>query len=409
MRFRLQNNGGQQAADGVGNFFRSLAMAPMAEAQAADAARQNEAKQSLLGAQTEQAQSMARLNGAKAANETDLTQRRGLGGMIGDAAMANGVAPYQVPDFIKFAQTGELPQRYQPPPVDGVGSYEPAPAIYQDDTVSKIWKMLGLNNQTLAFDRGNVEDVAKATGAYQDQGAMGDALTAANGGDYMKSSALSAVRGKKEFTPFKAVGNTGTALNEVTGAQPVTNQGMNVLFGQEGQALVGQRKAAAGASNAAAGASGALTKLRGVQTTGERMKAGMSALDFQAAQEGKPLPSSNKGSSGSSATNSKFRNQIILAAMRRPEFSVMNQAEKSDYINTELMVAGMDPIVPGELSGLPVQGNPQAQAKAPGPIDAKAAAKGIDMDAANKVKADFKAGKLTKEQATAKLKQLGMN
>ena len=139
------------------------------------------------------------------------------------------------------------------------------------------------------------------------------------------------------------------------------------------------------------------------------MKAGMSALDFQAAQEGKPLPSSNKGSSGSSATNSKFRNQIILAAMRRPEFSVMNQAEKSDYINTELMVAGMDPIVPGELSGLPVQGNPQAQAKAPGPIDAKAAAKGIDMDAANKVKADFKAGKLTKEQATAKLKQLGMN
>ena len=415
MRFRVPNTGGQQAADGVGSFFRALAMAPMAEAQAADAARQAQAKESLIGAQTEQARANSRFNNAKADQEADLTQRRGLGGMIGDAAMANGVAPYQVPDFIKFAQTGQMPSKYQPPPVDGVGSYEPAPAIYQDDTVSKIWKMLGLNNQTLAFDRGNVEDVAKATGAYQDQGAMGDALTAANGGDYMKSSALSAVRGKKEFTPFKAVGNTGTALNEITGEQPVTNQGMNVLFGDEGRALVSQRQAAAGASGAAAGASRALASLRGTQTTNEKIKGGLSALDFQAAQEGKPLPSSNKGTSGSSATNSKFRNQIILAAMRKPEFSVMNQAEKSDYINTELMVAGMDPIVPGELAGLPVQGNPQAQAKGPGPIDAKAAGstagaaakKQPDMTKAAAVKADYKAGKLTKEQARAKLQQLG--
>ena len=34
MRFRVPNTGGQQAADGVGSFFRALAMAPMAEAQA---------------------------------------------------------------------------------------------------------------------------------------------------------------------------------------------------------------------------------------------------------------------------------------------------------------------------------------------------------------------------------------
>lgn len=415
MRFRVPNNGGQQAADGVGNFFRSLAMAPMYEAQAADAAQQEQAKRSLIGAQTEQANANTRLIGAKAANEADLTQRRSPSGMIADAAMANGVAPYQVPDFVKYAQTGQMPSRYQPPPVDGVGPYEPAPAIYQDGTAQKIWKTLGLNNQTLAFNRGTVNDVASATGAYQDQGAMGDALVAANGGDYMKSSALSAVRGKKEFTPFKAVGNTGTALNQITGEQPITNPALNFLFDKEGRALVSQRQAAAGASGAAAGASRALTSLRGTQTTNEKIKGGLSALDFQAAQEGKPLPSSNKGTSGSSATNSKFRNQIILAAMRKPEFSVMNQAEKSDYINTELMVAGMDPIVPGELAGLPVQGNPQAQAKGPGPIDAKAAGstagaaakKQPDMTKAAAVKADYKAGKLTKEQARAKLQQLG--
>ena len=412
MRFRVPNTGGQQAADGVGSFFRALAMAPMAEAQAADAARQAQAKESLIGAQTEQARANSRFNNAKADQEADVTQRRGLGGMIGDAAMANGVAPYQVPDFVKFAQTGQMPSKYQQPPVDGVGPYELPPAIYQDETVSKIWKMLGLNNQTLAFDRGNVADVAKATGEYRDQG-LGDAVLSGAANPAQVAQSQAAVAGKPLINN---IGNTGAGFNQFTGAEQTLNPGMLALFGDQGRqgialdkARAGASVAQAGASNAAAGASGALTKLRGVQTTGERMKAGMSALDFQAAQEGKPLPSSNKGSSGSSATNSKFRNQIILAAMRRPEFSVMNQAEKSDYINTELMVAGMDPIVPGELSGLPVQGNPQAQAKAPGPIDAKAAAKGIDMDAANKVKADFKAGKLTKEQATAKLKQLGMN
>ena len=252
MRFRVPNTGGQQAADGVGSFFRALAMAPMAEAQAADAARQAQAKESLIGAQTEQARANSRFNNAKADQEADVTQRRSLGGMIGDAAMANGVAPYQVADFVQFAQTGQMPSKYQPPQVDGVGPYEPPPAIYQDDTVSKIWKMLGLNNQTLAFDRGNVEDVAKATGAYQDQGAMDQALAAANSGDYMKSSALSAVRGKKEFTPFKEVGTTGTALNQITGAQHVANPALNSLFDEQGRALIGRNDAAAGASKASA-------------------------------------------------------------------------------------------------------------------------------------------------------------
>lgn len=404
MRFRVPNNGGQQAADGVGNFFRSLAMAPMYEAQAADAAQQEQAKRSLIGAQTEQANANTRLIGAKAANEADLTQRRGLSGMIADAAMANGVAPYQVPDFVKYAQTGQMPSRYRPPPVDGVGPYEPAPAIYQDDTASKIWKTLGLNNQTLAFDRGNVADVAKASGEYRDQ-SLGDSVLSGAANPGMVALSQAAVAGKPLINN---IGNTGAGFNQFTGEGQTLNPGMLALFGDQGRQGIALDKAREGASRA-------LTSLRGTQTTNEKIKGGLSALDFQAAQEGKPLPSSNKGTSGSSATNSKFRNQIILAAMRKPEFSVMNQAEKSDYINTELMVAGMDPIVPGELAGLPVQGNPQAQAKGPGPIDAKAAGstagaaakKQPDMTKAAAVKADYKAGKLTKEQARAKLQQLG--
>lgn len=406
MRFRVPNNGGQQAADGVGNFFRSLAMAPMYEAQAAQDAQAAGLKRDLT-------QSQIGVHLADAAIKEQ--ERKTLAGRPDILSLMGATrAGMSVPEF----QAG-LSERTQgapvmgPPvlsaPIEGVGPSGRTSAF--DDAILSLY---GPAMATPA-DKTNWDQLAKARGEYQDQGAMGDALAAANGGDYMKSSALSAVRGKKEFTPFKAVGNTGTALNEITGEQPVTNRGMNVLFGDEGRALVSQRQAAAGASGAAAGASRALTSLRGTQTTNEKIKGGLSALDFQAAQEGKPLPSSNKGTSGSSATNSKFRNQIILAAMRKPEFSVMNQAEKSDYINTELMVAGMDPIVPGELAGLPVQGNPQAQAKGPGPIDAKAAGstagaaakKQPDMTKAAAVKADYKAGKLTKEQARAKLQQLG--
>lgn len=251
MRFRVPNTGGQQAADGVGNFFRSLAMAPMAEAQAADAAQQEQAKRSLLGARTEQAQSMARFNNAKADQEADQLQRRGLGGMIGDAAMANGVAPYQVSDFVKYAQTGQMPQRYSPPPVDGVGPYEPAPAIYQDDTASKIWKMLGLNNQTLAFDRGNVADVAKASGEYRDQ-SLGDSVLsgAANPGQVAQSQA--AMAGKPLINN---IGNTGAGFNQFTGAEQTLNPGMLTLFGDQGRQGIALDKAREGASVAQAGAS----------------------------------------------------------------------------------------------------------------------------------------------------------
>ena len=413
MRFRVPNNGGQQAADGVGNFFRSLAMAPMAEAQAAQSAQEAEQKRALMAAQTENANaSIGRTMAEAAIKEQEAKQLAARPDMI--KLMAASKAGVSVPDLnaaISERTYGapEMGPAFLSAPIAGLG---PSGRTSQfDDVISNVYAPAMAQGQAHT----NFDQLSKARGEYQDQGAMGDALAAANGGDYMKSSALSAVRGKKEFTPFKAVGNTGTALNEITGEQPVTNLGMNALFGDEGRALVSQRQAAAGASGAAAGASRALTSLRGTQTTNEKIKGGLSALDFQAAQEGKPLPSSNKGSSGSSATNSKFRNQIILAAMRKPEFSVMNQAEKSDYINTELMVAGMDPIVPGELAGLPVQGNPQAQAKGPGPIDAKAAGstagaaakKQPDMTKAAAVKADYKAGKLTKEQARAKLQQLG--
>ena len=174
---------------------------------------------------------------------------------------------------------------------------------------------------------------------------------------------------------------------------------MFTLFGNEGKALVGQRDAAAGASRAAAGASGALAKLRGVQTENADIQGGMDALDFNAARQGQPLPSSNKQSRAADSTNAKLDNQIYSAMMKDPAWSNAPDAEF-----TAELVRRRSLTPAAAKAGAPADGVPAPAAKpAPG------AKKPVDMTAANQVKADFKAGKITMQQAKAKLQQLGMD
>ncbi|MCZ4315176.1 hypothetical protein O4H66_17350 [Comamonadaceae bacterium G21597-S1] len=406
MRFRVPNTGAQHAADGIGNFFRSMAMAPLYQAQAAEDARAVQSKLDLQGAQQRQAQAHAALFEGQADTERQQQQRGSLGELIKTAAMMHGVAPSQTADFSQFAQTGQLPAQYRPPAVDGVGPFQPAPKFYQDDTASKIWKSLGLTSQALAVGDKSVENIAKASDVYRDQ-TLGDQVLAGQIDPGRVAEAQAAMGGKDRFSNIES---TGRGFNKFTGAEQSLSPSLSVLFDKKTSAGIGKDNAAAGASNASAGASRALAGLRGVQTNNAKVEGGITALDYEAARAGQPLPSSNKGTSGSSATNSKFRNQIIMAAMRRPEFAMMDPAEKQDFINTELMVAGMDPVVPGELAGVSGKGKVAAKSES-GPIDANAGTKkpAIDMDAANKVKADFKAGRITREQAKAKLKALGMD
>jgi len=250
MRFRVPNNGGQQAADGVGNFFRSLAMAPMAEAQAADERQSAEQKSALLGAQTDAAQAKARLLGAKATNETDLTQRRSIGEQIRDAALTHGVAPHQLEDFVKFAQSGQMPNRYE---VEngGAGPVQPTPKFYQDDTVAKIWKTLGLNKSTLAFDRGTVDDVAKATGAYREQG-LGDSVLSGQLDGARVAEAQGALKGNKRF---ENITDTGRGFNVYTGQEQSLSPGLTAIFGKKSDAAINKENAQAGASRASAASS----------------------------------------------------------------------------------------------------------------------------------------------------------
>lgn len=410
MRFRLATaagpggGGGQQMADGIGNLFRSFAMAPMYQAQAAEEAAAAEDKRRLLDAQTTAQRSAAAAHDASvgktlaetAIKNNELATLEGRPNML--KLMAASRAGVSVPEFdAALSETTNGAPMVGPAflsaPIEGVGPSGRTANL--QDVISTIYAPA----MATPADKMNFEQLAKARGEYQDQGVLDQAVAAANGKDYMRSGALSAVRGKKEFTPFAAVGNTGTALNQVTGAQPVTNQEMATLFNNEGLAKIGQRDAAAGASRAAAGASGALAGLRGVQTKNAKTQGEIDALDLKAAQEGKPLPSSNKVSRAADSTNAKLDNQIYSAMMKDPAWSNAPDAEF-----TAELVRRRSLTPAAAKAGAPADGVPAHAAKpAPG------AKKPIDMTAANQVKADFKAGKISMQQAKVKLQQLGMD
>lgn len=279
MRFRLATSGadggGQQLAGGVGNLFRSVAMAPAMAAQAAEEARMNQGKMDLQNAQTA-------LFRNKSAEIDDQRNRSSLGSMLQTAQMVNGVPMSEQGDFGNFLQTGQMAGRYEPP-VDGVGPRMPVPKFYDDGTAQRILQTLGLTNTALTVGDSNSLNIAKGAGEYQDQRITDQAVALAGRGDDMGMSRLNAIRGKKEFTPFAAVGTTGTALNQITGAQDVSNEGLRALFGDKTAAEIEADKARAGASRASAASSyaSAENSRASAQKTRQELEQGIRTGDLQ--------------------------------------------------------------------------------------------------------------------------------
>lgn len=265
MRFRLANSvganqGGQQLANGIGSLFQGFAMAPMIQAQAAEEAAAAEGKRRLMEAQEAAQRSSIAVNDSTigknlaeaAVKNNELATLNARPDML--KLMAASRAGVSVPEFgaALSETTNGAPMvgpSYLSAPIEGVGPSG------RTANLQEVIASLYAPAMATPADKMNFEQLAKARGEYQDQGALDQALAAANGGDYMRSSAISAVRGKKEFTPFAAVGNTGTALNQITGAQPVTNPAMYTLFGDGERAGIRQKDAQAGASKASAASS----------------------------------------------------------------------------------------------------------------------------------------------------------
>lgn len=260
MRFRLATTG-NGTAPSFGEGFRALGMLPMLRAQAAEDGQRAQAEMAARAAQQRQAEAHASLYSAQADAERTQLQRGSLGELLKSAAMQSGVPLHQVGEASQYLQSGQLAPKYEMP-ADLPGPTMPKPQYADPALGAKIMQTLGLTQQALAVGDKSVENIAKATGAYQDQGITDAAVAAAGRGDDMSMSRLNAVRGKKEFTPYAAVGNTGTALNQVTGEQGVSNAGLRTLFGDVQGANILKDKAAASSSYASAGAAKALEEQR---------------------------------------------------------------------------------------------------------------------------------------------------
>lgn len=253
----MATNGQQTLGNGVGSFFHALGQAPLLAAQGAEqyqnAQSQNQLRSAQIGDQL----------ASTALKQNELNTMQGRPDML--RLMAASRAGVSVPEFnaaINERTYGApaVGPALLPEPIEGIGPSGRTSRF--DDVISNLFApAMTSTSKDINFDQ-----LAQARGEGQDQAALEQALNAANTGDYMRSSALSAVRGKKEFTPFAAVGTTGTALNQVTGAQPVSNPGIRALFGDKVGSEILENKAQAGSANASAASSYASAKQHKAQT-----------------------------------------------------------------------------------------------------------------------------------------------
>lgn len=254
MRFRLATSGagggGQELAGGVGNLFRSIAMAPALAAQAQQEAMDAQAVRDLRGAQMRAADASASLDAAKAADVTDQRERGTIGAVLRNAAMVQGVAPAQQGDLVSYLQTGQMPGQYTPAP-DGMGPVLPTPAMFTDGTAQKVMRTAGIANQALAQGDKNVENLWKALGLQRGMD-LGDAVLSGQRDAASVGQAQAAMEGKKLVD---AIGNTGMGYNLFTGQGQQVDPGLRAIFGDEAAAKIEADKARAGASRASAASS----------------------------------------------------------------------------------------------------------------------------------------------------------
>jgi len=259
MRFRLATGGtgGQQLASGIGNLFRSLAMAPLYAAQGAEERQQAEAKAALMTTQQRQADAAAEQSRAHAAlfgqQQQDLAtqaQRGTLGEVIKNAALMNGVPTDLTPDLQHRITTGSLPSQYQTP-VDGMGPVAPVPDALSTENVMRVMRAAGLTNQALTVGDKSVENIAKATGMYRDQG-LGDAVLAGQRPAGLVGQAQAAMKGTKQI---ENIADTGEAFNIHTGERQRISNPLFTIFGDKANALIAKENAQAGASKASAASS----------------------------------------------------------------------------------------------------------------------------------------------------------
>lgn len=250
MKYRMAINpqtvgGGKELAGGVGNLFRSIAMAPAMAAQAQQEAQDAQAVRDLRGAQMRAADASALVDLGKAQAIEDQRNRGSIGNLLTTGMQQAGVPMHQQKDFGSYLQTGELPAQYRPG-ADDMGPYLPTPQMYKDGTGPKVLQTVSAMNKALTLGDSNVENLAKAEKFYRDIG-LGDQIIAGQVDPTKAAQARFATDGGPSPFDFKEFG-TG---NQVTGTLDEST-GAATRFGQLRQSEIVENRAQANSANASA-------------------------------------------------------------------------------------------------------------------------------------------------------------
>jgi hypothetical protein len=239
----------------------------------------------------------------------------------------------------------------------------------------------------------NMQRFAQAGTELQTQGIRDQAVANVNNLDTMNRLNTLAKPGDT-YMPFDNVGTSGYSLNKATGAQVEANPVIAKLFQQVEGSLANQRNAAAGASGAAAGLSNARRErvVSGLDkpvtiVDDETGQASVTALPTRG--DPRTIGVAPVKGTGVDATNAKTRNAIIAAIEK--EQPGLDDAAFAAEVEKRLARRG--------LSGTGNK-NPAPNASAP-----KIPSQSGQFKSPDEVKAAFKAGKVSREDATAILQR----
>jgi len=376
VNFTIDGNGGALAAgQGLANMFKAAALAPMY--------RQNAQQDAMLRSAQVYNQTMS---GNKAGTEAELLALKlGLQRDPLKTVMLEQQVPLDRRAAIEtFINTGSFGPSYDVP-ADGVGPVQPAPV--DPAKMGTIARSMALYNKTLGVG-GKVDDMAQA--ADIDQKARDRAAVIQNPALALPTAqAFFATSGK---APFDNVGNTGFSLNALTGGQFEANPVLAKLFGDVERSRTTENLAQAGSANASAGLSNARRDrvVSGLDkpvtiVDDETGQATVTAIPTRG--ETRTIGVAPAKGSGVDATNAKTRNQIIAAVEKEmpgaPEADIMAEVNK-------------------RLARRGITGNKNPSPSASGP---KIPSQSGQYKSADEVKAAFKAGKVSREDAMAILQR----
>jgi hypothetical protein len=359
MKFTLNADGMAPVQQGIGNIFKALVQAPILQEQMQQQA-------SLRNAQAYSANMTGNKHGAEAAGlQYTVDQRKGIEDLIA-----------KNPQFAQNVQSA-----------------------------LKLWAATG---------KGDPNNIANAATEFQTQGIRDKAVS--NVGDLEQMNRLNTLaKPGQTYEPFANIGNTGTVFNKATGAGTVASNTLAKLYGNESQSKTAENFAQAGQAGAGAALSNERIKALQLGDASEGVDENGNQVVYRVGTTGnveilpkvKPLVKAG----GKDAALAKARAQVVAAVAK--DFAVKPEDREAEVERRMALIEGREPDLPAPAPKKPglldrLFGVEKSADAAPSSSKMSAPSAGVKQSAES-IRAAYKAGKVTREEAKKQLKAIGFD